>query len=133
MLFLGDFLHDGICWIFVREERYGLYFYTIVWIWNMLLAGFVMVSACCNWIFIFRQVFMWKIGIFFLLWDFFFFLVDYNNGGRDSNLSSPADNATNEKFEPWVSASFKLLYSHRDHIDGMNMFCLLNNCAIDVQ
>ena len=52
MFLLGDFLYDRIFWIFLREKKYGLYFCSIVWIWIMLLAGFVMGSVCCNWIFI---------------------------------------------------------------------------------
>ena len=32
----------------------------------------------------------------------------------------------------WVSASYKILYSRRDHIDSMNMLRLWNSCAIDV-
>ena len=73
---------------------------------------------------------------FFPFVGFFFFWLITTMGGGIQILVLQADNATNEKFEPWVSASFKLLYSHRDHIDGMNMFCLLTNwniCAIDVQ
>ena len=32
----------------------------------------------------------------------------------------------------WVSAINKLLYSHWDHIDNMNMLCLWYNCTIEV-
>jgi len=32
----------------------------------------------------------------------------------------------------WVSASYKHLYCHRDHIDSTNMLFLWNNCTIDV-
>ena len=32
----------------------------------------------------------------------------------------------------WVSASYKHLYCHRDHIDSTNMLFLWNNCTVDV-
>ena len=31
-----------------------------------------------------------------------------------------------------VSASYKHLYCHRDHIDSTNMLFLWNNCTVDV-
>ena len=57
-------------------------------------------------------------------------LDDYNNGGRDLNPSFPlrrnlnAGNRFAVKIE-WVSASYKLLYSHSNDIDSMNMLCLV--------
>ena len=44
MPLLGDFLNV-----------YGLYVCPIVWIWIMLLAGFLMSSACSNWILIWSK------------------------------------------------------------------------------
>ena len=85
---------------------------------------------------------------FFLLWDFYFLVDNLKittiNGERDSNLSSPSKGEqamplmrnfnTGTQYAvkiDWVSASYKL-YSHRDHIDRMNILCLWKNCAINV-
>ena len=94
-------------WFFERWNLlnlYGLYFCTIVWIWIMHLAGFLLGSACCSWVLFWRkftcQNFLkWIVTneslqffffFFYFVGYFFFFFFWYNDGGRNSNLSYPS-------------------------------------------